>query len=219
MPPLDRRQRRTRKMLADALVELIHTKGYEAISITDITDTADLNRATFYLHYGSKEELLVDLLEARFDELVTQMETQIPTIPVWVTPQSEQLIYEHIAEHIPLYRILLGQNAIGYVIKRVIDYIAGVVERQIGEILPEGHQLPIPLTLASRHVAGSMYAQIVWWIENDMPYSAEYMARVTHTLCLRGTLELWQELMPLQVMSLAELGAGVGQQESKRVRE
>jgi hypothetical protein len=41
-----------------------------------------------------------------------------------------------------------------------------------------------------------------------MPYSAEYMARVTHTLCLRGTLELWQELMPLQVMSLAELGGG-----------
>ena len=51
---LDRRVRRTRRLLAEALVALIIEKEYETISITDITERADLNRATFYLHYGSK---------------------------------------------------------------------------------------------------------------------------------------------------------------------
>ena len=205
MRPLDRRQRRTRKLLAEALVQLIQSKGYEAISITDITDTADLNRATFYLHYGSKEELLVDLLESQFDELVAQMDAQIDTVPLWATSAPEQLVYNHIAEHIAFYRILLAQNAIGYIIKRIIDYIAQVVERDITAVLPQGYQFPIPLSLVSQHVAGAMYAQMVWWIENDMPYSPTYMAQVTHALCMRGTIELWQDMMSTQVPRLADL--------------
>jgi len=58
----DRRIQRTRKALIDSLRELIFEKGYDDISIQDITDRANMGRATFYLHYGEKDDLLSDLL-------------------------------------------------------------------------------------------------------------------------------------------------------------
>ena len=72
MEKVDRRIRRTRNQLGQALRELIIEKSYEAITIQDIADRADVNRATFYLHYGTKEELLVTSLTEIFDELVVQ---------------------------------------------------------------------------------------------------------------------------------------------------
>lgn len=204
---LDRRQRRTRRLLAEALIALIPEKGYDTLSITDITDRADLNRATFYLHYGSKEELLMDLLEERFDELVAEMEAnRVSDGPIWLTHMPELRIYEHLAEHHALYAILLGNQAVGHVVKRVLDYIADVVERHTLADMPQGFESPIPLPLMSRFVAGAMYAQLVWWLENDMPYPPEYMARLTHTLCMRGTIELWQSMLVVQIPHLAEIG-------------
>lgn len=48
---LDRRVRRTRRALQDSLTSLILEKGYDAVTVEDITDRADLGRTTFYLHY------------------------------------------------------------------------------------------------------------------------------------------------------------------------
>src|SRR5688572_30831151 len=72
---LDRRVVRTRGMLQRALLALMSEQSYDTISVADITDRADLRRATFYLHYRDKEELLVATLEGMFNELVAQVET------------------------------------------------------------------------------------------------------------------------------------------------
>jgi AcrR family transcriptional regulator len=64
---LDPRVVRTRQMLRDALVSLIEEKGFDAITIQDIADRAGLNRATFYLHYRDKQELLVKSLRDAID--------------------------------------------------------------------------------------------------------------------------------------------------------
>ena len=58
----DRRVQRTRKILRESLLELILDQGYDDVSIQDITQRANLGRATFYLHYKEKDELLQDLL-------------------------------------------------------------------------------------------------------------------------------------------------------------
>src|SRR5262245_33908579 len=61
----DRRSVRTRRNLGDALVALILKKGYEAITVQEIIDAADVGRSTFYMHYTGKE----DLLRASFETL------------------------------------------------------------------------------------------------------------------------------------------------------
>ncbi len=73
MKKLDPRVVRTRQMLRDALVATILDKGYDATNIQDITERAGLRRATFYLHYRDKEELLLSMLHDTVDELIEQM--------------------------------------------------------------------------------------------------------------------------------------------------
>lgn len=47
----DRRIRRTQRLLKESLAELMSEKSFNNITIKDITEKADLNRGTFYLHY------------------------------------------------------------------------------------------------------------------------------------------------------------------------
>jgi len=45
-------------MLHEALIRLIVHKGYDALTVQEIIDEADIRRATFYAHYGGKGDLL-----------------------------------------------------------------------------------------------------------------------------------------------------------------
>ncbi|MCB0005874.1 MAG: TetR/AcrR family transcriptional regulator [Anaerolineales bacterium] len=186
-PPRDRRQRRSRRRLREAMLALLVAKGYENITIAELAEQADLNRATFYLHYDSKEQLLVDSLEAQFDELVAAMKTHGAAVPPWSPAMVDDLerIFIYVADNAELYRALLADNGVGYVAQQIIDYIAAVDEAQMRQALPE-MELPMPLELLSRHIAGSFFANIAWWVTNDMPYSPRYMAEMVHQLCLQG---------------------------------
>src|SRR5579883_1946929 len=62
----DRRVQRTQQLLEAALLSLIKEKEFDAISVQEIIDRANVGRATFYAHYDNKE----DLLESGFDGLL-----------------------------------------------------------------------------------------------------------------------------------------------------
>lgn len=67
--PEDRRARRSRKLLKESLLELMKRKTFADISVRDVTDAADMNRATFYLHYAGTAELLQSVEEDLMEEL------------------------------------------------------------------------------------------------------------------------------------------------------
>ena len=63
---IDRRIRKTRKQLKDCLISLLKTKRIQDITVRELTEMADLNRGTFYLHYKD----VFDLLEQTETELL-----------------------------------------------------------------------------------------------------------------------------------------------------
>ena len=69
---IDPRVRRTRRLLQQALENLLKTKGFEELSVQDIADAATVNRATFYDHYPDKFALLECMVAGRFNELLSQ---------------------------------------------------------------------------------------------------------------------------------------------------
>ena len=71
----DPRVRRTRRILRDALVSLILEKDYASISIKEITQRADVAYITFFRHYNSMDELLMEVLEDGLAELLQSIET------------------------------------------------------------------------------------------------------------------------------------------------
>ena len=70
---LDRRVQKTRKLLQDALIELVAEKSYESVSIREILERANVGRSTFYAHFQDKDQLLHSILD-RLDGLFEQHE-------------------------------------------------------------------------------------------------------------------------------------------------
>ncbi len=71
---LDPRVKRTRRMLFQALEDLLARKEFEAISMQDIAGQSTLNRGTIYLHYKDKFALLEAMIEENFrDQFETRM--------------------------------------------------------------------------------------------------------------------------------------------------
>jgi AcrR family transcriptional regulator len=176
---LDRRVRRTRTLLRDALFALIEEKGYSAITIQDITDRADLNRVTFYFHYKDKDDLLIQVIQEMYDDLAkTQITAQ--SLVEW-THQDALLSFRHIQQHHRLYKVLLSEKGALSLVGRLIDYFAQHALEHTTRYLPSHHELPISLEMVEHFYAGAFVALARWWVLNDMPYSPEKMAEIaTH---------------------------------------
>jgi AcrR family transcriptional regulator len=188
---LDRRVRRTRRRLRDALIELILEKGYESITIQEITDRADLSRATFYLHYeNGKDELLASSLEEMFDELMESVQDMVyqQSLEIDEKDPPSLLAFKHVAEYSKLYKSLLGDKGVTSVIYRTLNYIARISQKQLEGIKAEHNidKTPVPIEVAAQHNAGSLFSMVSWWLENDMPYTPEEMARIYHAITVPG---------------------------------
>jgi AcrR family transcriptional regulator len=68
----DPRIRRTRQLLQSALRTLMQTRSLDEVSVQDITDTATVNRATFYDHYTDKYALLNAMVAGGFHKLLQE---------------------------------------------------------------------------------------------------------------------------------------------------
>jgi len=179
-------------MLSNALLELIQEKDYESITIQDITERADVHRATFYLHFSAKEELLTTALESLFVDLGARAkeESGVQEPSFLKETAAGKIIFEHVAEYFDLYKVLVGKRGVGYVTHHIINYLTAIFEEKLQNDFPDEKILPMPRVLLARHLAGSLYALLTWWLENDMPYSIEYMAAVANDLSRSGVFSI-----------------------------
>jgi len=67
---VDPRIVRTRRLLIDAFVELMGEKPFDEISISEITQRATVNRATFYSHFADKHELADEFIREGFEKAI-----------------------------------------------------------------------------------------------------------------------------------------------------
>lgn len=79
---VDPRVKRTRKLLEDAMAELLNERDYDSISVQDVAERATVNRATFYAHYADKQALLESLILARFHEFLVERFPELPELTV-----------------------------------------------------------------------------------------------------------------------------------------
>ena len=85
---IDRRVRKTRKALREAMQVLMTEKGYDQVTIEELTERADIGRTTFYLHYSAKQDLLLE----QFDELLEQLVGQLSDIPLTSWTQQGRML-------------------------------------------------------------------------------------------------------------------------------
>lgn len=114
--PEDRRARRSRKLLKESLLELMKCKTFSDISVRDITDAADMNRATFYLHYSGTAELLQNVEEDLLSELQELIDAHMQeTVEVGSVAPVFEPVLDFAVEHRETCAILFnGSEASGF---------------------------------------------------------------------------------------------------------
>lgn len=176
---MDRRVQRTRKLLRESIMALILEEGYDAISIQDITDKANLGRATFYLHFKDKDELLLDVM----DQFMAEFLDQVPQFSQtqWRLEDTKAIakLFDFAADHYDLYRILIigsgGITASRQLQQTIAENIKTCIQKEIEE---QDADPVIPADFIANHFAGSLLATIYWWLDSDLPYTVEEMAEM-----------------------------------------
>jgi AcrR family transcriptional regulator len=177
-PKEDRRIRRTRQLLGTALLKLIEERGYDSLTINDITEQANIGRATFYLHYQDKEQLLVESLEDMLSQLGEMINPLSEVLREQNSITATRLVFQHFADHHRLYQVLLTEKGAAMVFPRLLEILSQIAEQDVISKEVNQPQMGIPANLVAHHVAGALLGLVVWWLNNDRPYSVEQMAAI-----------------------------------------
>jgi len=187
MEKVDRRVRRSRRLLRDALFSLILEKEYPAITIKEITERADVAYITFFRHYDDIDELLMEGLGKLLDGLQRRIEKAAQEAQEAPQDVAEgRVIFEHVQEQSDLYTVLLKSQGAHQIRKRVRDTIADLYRTTCRPL--QADQGIVPGDVAANHIAASLLALIEWWLEQGMVYPVERMAQIYYRLILSAAL-------------------------------
>jgi AcrR family transcriptional regulator len=181
----DRRVQRSRALLQQALIDLVRDRRYEAITIQDIVERANVGRTTFYLHFTSKDDLFMSCHEA----IVSQFRSG----PLHRHPLSrEELLspdappgmaaaYEHLQDAwgrlSPIFR---GKDG-PLILRRIRDGSAQAIEANLHDAFADAESA-IPLDVLATYLAGAQLALVQWWLEQPRSHTPETLAQTFHRL-------------------------------------
>lgn len=182
----DRRTLRTRGILHQALMRLIRERGYDAISIVDIADAANVGRSTFYAHFTGKD----DLLQAGLDHLRALLRAEHAALPPG--DAGERMLAfcgfmtAHLQEQHQLYRGLVRSRAGPIIIDRIRDLLLEAVR---GEFTPRRDRSagrPAATEITARFVVGAYLSVVTWWLDRGARQPPEEINQAFRALALDG---------------------------------
>lgn len=184
------------------MMELIMEKGYDEISIQDVTDKANLGRATFYLHYKEKDDLLTDLLDQLFKNFAVQGGQLLEFKWAFDDEKILQKVFTFAEANYDFYRIMIFGKG-GITASRTLQQsIANSIQQALEtEISQSGSEPVLPLEFISNHLAGELLSCVYWWLDNDMPFPPDEMARMYHTITGLSSDQLLQLPEPKNIIS------------------
>jgi AcrR family transcriptional regulator len=171
----DRRVQRTREMLHRAAAELIAEKGYNAVTVGDITERANLGRTTFYLHYRNKADLLLSSHEESFFATTFEVTTLEDLFADEASPQLVS-IFEHAMHVREMYRMVMQGEDGAVLMRGTQDQFAHRLEMKLRRWFNEKDST-IPFSILANYIAGSQLSLVAWWLEKRSPHSAQQMAQ------------------------------------------
>ena len=167
----DRRVRRTKKHLQEALDSLIREKPYDEIVVQEILDRADVGRSTFYMHFRDKDELLASGIRNMLGSMPAP-----PEVPS-AGKRPEQLLgfslptLEHIHRHLRVGAARMGARGRAVVHEHLRRVVAARIADDVRRIAP-GRRRPagsVPPDLLVPFVAATFILVLNWWVESRSP--------------------------------------------------
>ena len=183
---VDPRVKRTRRLLRDALVSLILEKDFASITIKEITERAEVAYITFFRHFESIDQLLMEVLDEGLAELLGYIETLAKQSETSALETEGRLIFEYIEQKAELFRILFKSQSVTRVRKKVVRNIAAIFQKSCLPLAKAGNQTVI--AILSNHIATSLLALIEWWLDNNMKPAPAQMGKIYKSLIIDSTV-------------------------------
>jgi AcrR family transcriptional regulator len=177
----DKRISQTQRSLTNALIALTLEKGYDALTVRDISERAGIGYATFFRHFTDKDALLADVLERTLSEFLGLIQ------PVMNDPErTVTLVFEHVKQSPDPVRVLLRTRNVSPLLSRIFAFSS---QAMLETLTPNPNSL-IPPEIAAHHMIVSILELIEWWLEREMPYPPEHMGKIVNALIMQPTRTL-----------------------------
>jgi len=171
------RLRQTQMLLREAFIGLIEKRGFEALTVGEITERAMVSRATFYRNYQDK----YDLVEQIFEESTQALFSAVSEPGTEHPPQIWVKFFEHIAEYERLYRALLGRKGGPWFVLKMrgllIDLLKVYERHPVWQPAAGRPIYPASDELVPDLVATMFVEAITWWLEQGRPYTPQEIAK------------------------------------------
>ena len=194
--PVSRRERkkgRTRADIYNAAMNLFVRRGFDSVTIEDICDSADVARATFFLHFPAKEALLIEYGERANDELAAAIADYRGSATSTLR-MALKMLAERAVRHPDVVRLVMremlarprvlsehDQKAAG-----LVDLLAGIIRR--GQKAGEFRRRTEP-TVVALTASAAFFALIYTWVRNDGKIDVEGAIAETLDVILNGISE------------------------------
>lgn len=182
MKTTDRRIRKTRQSLRNALLKLLLDKPYDQITVQDILDEADVGRSTFYAHFKDKDDLLMmGMPQQLIDFSQAEPNSLIPPVTYLFEHGKEGIAWWHKMVGSPVM-IMLGQVSRK---KMAEDWV-----ERIEALKSEGVIYELPSSVLAAYLTGALMSLLQWWLQNEMPHPPEQMNKMFQEMALKGLKQL-----------------------------
>ena len=182
---VDRRVRRTRDRLGDALVELIQERPFDSITVQHVLDRAGVGRSTFYSHYRDKDDLFLSDVDEFFSHMATMLSRRADASER-LAPVQE--LFAHVADARPFYAALVDSGRIHDVLELGREHFARGIEARLAARAGSRSAGAGDAAAVAHAAAGALLSLLTWWIDRGMPGSPERMDVLFHRMGWGGSV-------------------------------
>ena len=196
----DRRIQRTRQLLKQTSLEIIREKGFRAMSIQEITERANVNRGTFYVHFADKYALLHAISRDEFHHL---LESKLPPDLQWDRRTLHLLIQavldhsENLHNHRQLLNDVGSLNDLGLLIDRaaqeeLTELLVGWLKQGRGRAT----SWQVPVETIAKVVSWVIFGMAAQQGQESSTKAREQMVNDVLLVIMRGVERLAPEALP-----------------------
>tara|TARA_R110002050_G_C8801203_1_gene502867 strand:- start:193 stop:729 length:537 start_codon:yes stop_codon:yes gene_type:complete len=171
--PVDRRIQKSKKYLSDAFIALILEKGYEAVTVQEIIDRANVGRSTFYAHFESKEQLLFSLLGTMNEKSKDGIDFE--------------MLFNHAADNFQIAKAMLGKKDGDLIIGHIRDVMSLKIAKDLKRDSSKSKSEQLKIYFTSEALSAALVSYLTNWLDEDMPYSSEEMSAKCNELVEKFT--------------------------------
>ncbi|WP_168122149.1 TetR/AcrR family transcriptional regulator [Paenibacillus sp. HB172176] len=193
---LDRRKRKTRQQLRLALIALMKEKGLEKITVSDLTERADMNRGTFYLHYQDVPDLFLQVKQEIFDDMSKIMITfdprEISSYAVEDKPYPKVIKFlTYIAENKDFFLVIFGPNGdAGFPMQIKAFMTEHLYKKSAFAQLNDSGKALVPRDYLIAYVSSANLGLITHWLNAGLNLSVEEVALILTRIMHKGPIAI-----------------------------